>query len=215
MSETEFEERSTGFEERSGALTRAGLFKVLGTTGAGAMAAALIDAPAALGATRANRATDREILQFGLVLEHLGAAFYTEALRRGHLRGEARRVATVFRLDERVHVYVVSSALRKLGARPARSPGFDFGDATASRGAFLRTSATLEEMCVEILNGAGPLVSKDVLAAAARLVSVEARQAAWVRDILGRNPAPTAFTPSLTAAQGQARLRRLGFVRGL
>jgi hypothetical protein len=46
-------------------------------------------------------------------------------------------------------------------------------------------------------------------------VSVEARQAAWVRDILGRNPAPTAFTPTLTPAQTTARLRKLGFVKGL
>jgi hypothetical protein len=43
----------------------------------------------------------------------------------------------------------------------------------------------LEQMCVAFLNGVGPLVSSQVLAAASQLVSVEARQVAWITRILG------------------------------
>ena len=68
-------------------------------------------------------------------------------------------------------------------------------------------------MCVETLNGAGPLVSKPVLAEAGTLVSVEARQASWVRNILGEDPAPFAFNPTVTAAESLARLSKLGFVK--
>ena len=78
--------------------------------------------------------------------------------------------------------------------------------------AFLKSSAMIEEMCVETINGAGPLVSKPVLAAAGTLVSVEARQATWVRAILGDLPAPYTFNPALTLAESKARLHKLGFI---
>jgi ferritin-like protein len=204
-------------EDESGALTRAGLFQLIGASAAGAAGLTLLSSPAAFASeTRAapNRATDVKILQYALTLEYLGATFYDSALKHARLSGDAHEVALAFRGHERAHVKFVRATLTKLGAKPHPAQRFDFGAATRSRLAFLKTSATIEEMCVETLNGAGPLVSKPVLIGASELVSVEARQASWVRGILGIDPAPFAFSPYLTAAQSMAAVKKLGFVKG-
>ena len=198
--------------DEAGGMTRTGFFKLLaGTVGGGAGLTLLAGSSAAAAAPSTK--TDLAILQYALTLEYLGAAFYESALQHAHLSGEAHEVALAFRGHERAHVAFVQKTIKSLGGTPHASETFDFGSATASRAAFLRTSAMVEEMCVETLNGAGPLVSKPVLAGASTLVSVEARQASWVRAILGHDPAPFAFNPALTAAQSMARLRKLGFVK--
>jgi len=200
-------------EDESGGITRTGLFRMLAGSAAGAAGITLLSGPPAFGATTPSTNVDLTVLQYALTLEYLGAAFYESALQHAHLSGEAHVVAIAFRGHERAHVKFVRTTIRSLGGRPHAPERFDFGRATRSREAFLKTSATIEELCVETLNGAGPLVTKPVLAGAGMLVSVEARQASWVRAILKRNPAPFAFTPALTAAQSMARLKTLGFVK--
>ncbi|MFZ0091626.1 MAG: ferritin-like domain-containing protein [Solirubrobacteraceae bacterium] len=200
-------------EDDAGGLTRSGLFRLISRGGAGAAGLSLIMNGHALAAPAPSVATDLTILEYALTLEYLGAAFYDSALRQAKLRGESRDVATKFRAHERAHVVFVRNTISTLGGRPHASQRFDFGAATRSEQAFLRTSAMLEEMCVQTLNGAAPLVSTPVLIGASKLVSVEARQATWVRNILGRLPAPFTFNPFLTAAESQARLRATGFVR--
>ena len=123
-------------------------------------------------------------------------------------------MALAFRGHERAHVTFVKATIVKLHGKPHAEQTFDFGSATKSQTAFLKTSEKIEQMCVETLNGAGPLVSKPVLIGASELVSVEARQASWVRAILNQNAAPNTFTPPLTAAQSQAAVKKLGFVKG-
>ena len=199
----------------AGGMTRTGLFKLLGATVAGATGLTLLADPSAHAAslTPGTVKTDLTILQYALTLEFLGAAFYESALKHAKLSGEAHEVALAFRGHERAHVKFVQGTIKGLKGTPHPMETFDFGSATRSRTAFLKTSAMIEEMCVETLNGAGPLVSKPVLAGAGTLVSVEARQASWVRAILGDDPAPFAFNPALTAAQSMARLHKLGFVK--
>jgi hypothetical protein len=195
-----------------GGFTRAGLFRMLATSAAGAAGVVLLADPSASSASTPAQ-VDLTILEYALTLEYLGAAFYESALQYAHLTGEAHAVALAFRGHERSHVRFVRATIKSLGGTPHAPETFDFGSATRSRAAFLHSSQMIEEMCVETLNGAGPLVTKPVLAGAGTLVSVEARQAAWVRDILGLDPAPFAFTPALTAAQSMARLHKLGFVK--
>jgi len=55
---------------------------------------------------------------------------------------------------------------------------------------------------------------RESFAAVATIVSVEARHAAWIRDLLGELPAPAPANPSVTAAQAMAAIRRTGFVKG-
>ena len=204
-------------EDESGAITRSGLFKVLLGGGTGAAALTLLTSSSAFAASQdagTSTALDVTILQYALTLEYLGAAFYESALENAHLSGDAHEVALAFRGHERAHVKFVQKTLKSLGATPHPPQTFLFGSATSSRKAFLKTSATIEETCVETLNGAGPLVTKPVLMGAGELVSVEARQASWVRAILGENAAPFTFNPFLTAAQSQARVKKFGFVKG-
>jgi hypothetical protein len=76
-------------------------------------------------------AQDREIFNFALLLEYLQAAFYTEAVEQGALRGEVRRFAEVVSGHERAHVAYLRMALGRprtpapdvrLRRRPGRKP---------------------------------------------------------------------------------------------
>jgi hypothetical protein len=161
---------------------------------------------------RRQRRFDLAVLRFGLVVEQLGAAFYQEAVDIGQLRGETKDYARIARRDERAHVLAVAGAIGALGARPGPFARFDFGEVTSNQELFQRTAQQLEQMCVAFLNGVGPLVSSEVLAAAAQLVSVEARQVAWITRILGGVPADTAFDPAISLGQARAAVRATGFL---
>jgi rubrerythrin len=152
---------------------------------------------------------DQEILAFALQLEQLQAAFYAEALRRGALQGELREFAETAADHERAHVRAIKGALKRAPA----APRYAFGDATRRPRAFGEAARTLEDLTVQAYDGQGPNLTPEGLAMAARIVSVEARHAAWIRDLIGEEPAPAAAEPSLSAAQVTRRLNRLGFVR--
>ena len=72
----------------------------------------------------------------------------------------------------------------------------------------------LEDLGVAALDGQAANLTKPSLAAVATIVSVEARHAAWIRDLLGELPAPTAANPAEGAARVLAAIRRTGFVKG-
>ena len=59
-------------------------------------------------------------------------------------------------------------------------------------------------------NGQATEVSKQAFVAAATIVSVEARHAAWIRSIVDRPPAPDATDSPLNADEVRAGLRDLG-----
>jgi hypothetical protein len=194
-------------------VTRAGLLRSAFATaglvaGGGAMLATTADA-----AGTQTRTTDLKILQFALVLEHLGVTFYTEALAKAGLAGETQRFAVRVLGHEKAHVAAVAQAIEGRGGTPGKPPRFDFGSATHSRGRFRGASAQLEELCVEALNGAAPSLTKPVLAAAAELVSVEARHVAWIRDINGSDPAPAPFDQAKSRTAARAALLATGYLK--
>lgn len=153
---------------------------------------------------------DARILNLVLLLEEVQFAFYAEALRRGAMRGELLEYARVVGGHEREHVAFLRKAL---GRAARRRPTLDFGDTTGDPDRFAATAATLEDTAVAAYNGQATNLTKPALRAAASIVSVEARHAAWIRDILGRTAAPRALERPLTAAQAQAALRRTGFLK--
>jgi hypothetical protein len=172
----------------------------------------------ALGAPSAKQ--DGEILNFALLLEYLESEFYKEAVSRGALSGEVLGFARTVRDHEVAHVKFLRAAL---GSAAIAKPGFDFGDTTGSRDAFLATAKVLEDTGVAAYNGQGPRLTKKTLAAAAQIVSVEARHAAWVRRIVdgpryaggaSTYPAPVAFDEALTKAQVEQAVGATGFVKG-
>ena len=100
-------------------------------------------------------------------------------------------------VHERQHLAAIRKAL---GAKAGPKPTFEFGGQTKTAAAFTRAAIDLEDIAVGGYNGQAANLTKGTLASAAEIVSVEARHAAWVRDILGRGsnpvPAPSPFDPA-------------------
>jgi rubrerythrin len=134
---------------------------------------------------------DVSILNYALVLEYLQASFYTEAERVGALSGKTAQAARVVGAVERAHV----KAFQKLlGSQAVKRPTFNFQGVTARQQAFLKTAVAFEDLAVAAYKGQAPkLESKAVLAAAVGIHSVEARHAAWMRELFGITPAVHAF----------------------
>ena len=163
-----------------------------------------------LGAAAPSAAQDAKILNFALLLEYIEAGFYSEAVVKGKLAGDLLDYATTVRDHERAHVAFLKRVLSK-GAR--QKPTLDFGDTTSDPKRFTTAAIALEETMVAAYNGQAANLTKPTLAQAARIVSVEARHAAWIRALAGEDPAPSATDKPKTASQVQADVNRTGFVR--
>jgi rubrerythrin len=166
--------------------------------------------PAPAGAAP-SEAQDQKIFNFALLLEYLQAAFYGEAVDRGRLKGDVREFAEIVSGHERAHVDFLRKAL---GARARERPAFSFGDATQDERKFLDAAVLLENTGVAAYNGQAANLTKKALAAAAEIVSVEGRHAAWVSDLAGKDPAPRAMDPGASATAVASTLRLTGFLKG-
>ena len=186
---------------RRGSLAAAGL--VLGA-GVG-----VVRSPEAAAAAP-SPAQDRQIFNFALLLEYLQAAFYSDALRRGALTGDALRFAEVVAEHERAHVDYLRKAL---GSHARTRPTFDFGEATTNVRAFLDAAVRLENIGVAAYNGQAANLTKPVLAAAAEIVSVEGRHAAWVSDLAGHPPAPRAADVGASSVDVVRELQSTHFIK--
>ena len=184
------------------------LRRALAAGAAAAGAGVLVERTAGVGA-RPSASLDQRILNFGLLLEHLQADFYTDALARGGLRGELREFAETCASHERAH----AAALRDALGRAAREkPRFRFGDATRDPRTFARVAHDLENLGVAAYNAQAANLTTGALAQACSIVSVEGRHAAWISDLTGRDPAPAAADPGLSADRVAARVRATGFL---
>lgn len=160
-----------------------------------------------LAASAPSPEQDVQILNFLLELEYLQAAFYARAASEGGLSGELVEFALVVGGHEREHVAVLKEIL---GADAVEEPTFEFGDATTDAQRFARTALLVEETGAAAYIGQGANLTKDVVATAAGIVAVEARHTAWIRDMLGRNPAPRAADPAMSADDVRATIREAG-----
>ena len=177
--------------------------------GGGALLAAFAT-PAAAAAARGAKNGDQAILNFALSLEYLQDSFYTEAERIGALRGELARQARVVGAHERAHV----AALRRtLGRKAVARARYDFRGATDSADAFRRTAVAFEDLAVAAYKGQAPrLRSREYLAAAIAIHSVEARHAAWIRRLAGVAPAAHAFDEPITRGKAESLVASTRFV---
>jgi rubrerythrin len=175
--------------------------------GLGALAGGAVGATE-LGASpdpHGSAATDKAILTFALLIERLQAAFYAEALRTAALTGETRQFAQVVGKEERAHVKALEAAL---GSAAGTSPRFKFGDAVSDHARFLATAISLEEAGLGVYNGQAVNLTPKTLAAAARIVSVEARHAAWARALAGKLPAPVPVDVPVTVSEAKKTFGR-------
>jgi hypothetical protein len=175
--------------------------------GVGAVAGGWLRPQSTVG--KASPAQDVEILNFLLVLEEAQAAFYDAALRGGALRGDLLAFARIVAPQEREHAEFLR---RRLGARAGARPKLDFARATSDPGRFSAAAIDLEEATAAAYIGQGANLTRGMVADAARIVAVEARHAAWIRDLAGADPAPRAADPPRSAGDVLGELRRKGFL---
>jgi rubrerythrin len=180
--------------------SRKRFFKLLGGAGAVGAATVLLAAcgddstgarsPAAATTTpEADNAGDLKIVNYALTLEYLEATFYQEALDAGVI--EDKQIAELVKGladTEQQHVEALIATAKSLGGTPASKPRTRFQD-TIAKGAdtILMTAATVENLgAAAYLGQAAKIKSKDILAAALTIHSVEARHAAALNQLVGR-----------------------------
>jgi hypothetical protein len=159
--------------------------------GGAALIAELAGASPALAGGLAKTKRDISILRFDLVLEYLQSGLYTEAERLGALPEKTLAWARVVGAHERAHVKAIKGLL---GSKAVKSPSFDYRGVTENEPDFIRTAVAFEELTAALLKWqAVRLDSREILAAAATLHTVETRHAAWIRHLIGLRPAAKAF----------------------
>lgn len=145
---------------------------------------------------------DPGVLNYAYALEQLEAAFYTEVVASLYAgaTAEETQILTDIRDHEVIHRDFLEAALAD-AAIPSLAVTFESVDFT-SRTSVLETARTFEDLGVSAYNGAGRLLqSADFLLLAGKIVSVEARHAAAIRDLL--NPLSADFAgDDVVDAQG-------------
>ena len=136
---------------------------------------------------------DIEIVNYALTLEHLEVAFYQAAIDSGEVKTKAvGEVAKTIVADEVAHVEALMATVKQLGGKPAAKPKTNFDDVLAGgEKKILETAATVENLgAAAYLGQAGRIKSKEVLAAALSIHSVEARHAAVLNNVTGKTIVP-------------------------
>ena len=191
--------------------TRAGLFRRAAAGGAvvagGAVIGAREDGGASLAAPSAD--TDAEILNLFLLLEYLQEAFYREALQKARLTGDLKEFAGSVGRQESEHVAFLT---KRLGGRARARPRPDFGDALSAPERFRAVAIELEELTIAAYIGQGANLTRSAVGAVGTLLSVEARQVAWLLDLAGESPAPRAADPPRKPDDVLRELRKRGFL---
>lgn len=200
---------SEALDEAATSSRSAFLTKAVVTGGTLAAGGVLITGLPGLASAAPSASHDAEILNFALLLEYLESTFYDEAVASGKLKGETLKLAKTLKAHEDAHVAFLKKAL---GSKAIAKPTFDFKGTTKDQAKFQATSVVLEDTGVSAYNGQGPNLTKATLGAAAMIVSVEARHAAWIRDVLRMSPAPAAFDPALTKKQVTTAVGKTGFI---
>ena len=128
---------------------------------------------------------DIGILNYAYALEQLEAAFYTRVASAPYsgITAAESALLTDIRDHEIAHREFFKSAL---GDKAIGSLSVDFRKVDfASRDSVLATAKAFEDLGVSAYNGAGRLITNpDYLVLAGKIVSVEARHAAYIRDLI-------------------------------
>lgn len=156
---------------------------------------------------------DIAVLQFAYALEQLEADFYTRAVNAfgsSNLTAAEKAVLQDIKYHEVIHRELFKAALGATNGFTIATtyPSLNFND----RVSVLNSARTFEDLGVAAYNGAAQYITAaDTLLLAGKIVSVEARHASAIRDLI--NPrsadfAPTAFDDAFrpskvaTSAQG-------------
>jgi len=134
---------------------------------------------------------DVAILNYAYALEQLEAAFYTQVIATPYsgMTAAETSLLTDIRDHEIAHREFFKAAIAANGATPIKNLTVDFSSINfSSRASVLGTAKAFEDLGVSAYDGAGYLLKNaDFLLLAGKIVSVEARHAALIRELLEPN----------------------------
>jgi Ferritin-like domain len=156
------------------------------------------DAPSASG--------DLGIVNYALTLEYLEAQFYDKVIASGLFNGSTLATLKGFGAEEHEHVSALKQAAASLGT-PAGEPNGKFPIHNAAQ--VTKLAATVENLGASAYLGqAGNIKSKEILAAALSIHTIEARHAATLNTLLKMSPTPDgAFAKPMTMSQVLAAVK--------
>src|SRR5579875_1565961 len=167
---------------------------------AGSSASSSSTATTGMASGSASGSGDLAIVNYALTLEYLESEFYAKVAASGLFHGSTLSTLKTFGQEEQEHVSALESVAKSLGT-PAAKPMGKFPLTNASAVAHL--AATVENIGAAAYLGQAPHIkSKQILAAALSIHSIEARHAATLNTLLKMSPTPEgAFAKPMTMAQ--------------
>jgi hypothetical protein len=150
--------------------------------------------------------SDLNIVNYALTLEYLESEFYAKVIASGLFKGAVLSTIKTFGAEENEHVVALKGVAMKLGT-PAAKPTGKFPVTSAAQVATL--AATVENLGAAAYLGQAPLIqSKEVLAAALSIHTIEARHAATLNLLTKKSPTPNgAFGSPATMQQVLAAVK--------
>ena len=146
------------------------------------------------GALALNFAQPLDVLKYAFALEALEADFYTKVAANGAFStafssSSERQILTDIRDHEVAHREFFKAAIAANGGTaPTLSTKYPASVDFTSRSSILATAKTFEDLGVSAYNGAARYLAKDatvaLLTIAGKVVSVEARHASAIRDLI-------------------------------
>ena len=143
---------------------------------------------------------DLAIVNYALTLEYLESQFYAKVIKSGLFHGKNLSVIKSFGAEETQHVVALKKVAMSMGT-PAKEPMGKFPIHSAAQVTAL--AGAVENLgAAAYLGQAGNIKSKEILAAALAIHTIEARHAATINLVLMKSPTPDgAFAKPMTMAQ--------------
>ena len=143
---------------------------------------------------------DLAIVNYALTLEYLESQFYAKVIASGLFHGKNLSVIKSFGAEETQHVVALKKVAMSMGA-PAQEPMGKFPIHSATQ--VTKLASAVENLGASAYLGqAGSIKSKEILAAALSIHSIEARHAATINLLLSKSPTPDgAFAKPMTMAE--------------